>query len=669
MNASAALLLQALSTLDEATLVTALHDGARAAVAALEGHARAGTLAPRRDAWALPDALWNAACVSRPHLRSFPLGESCERAFKRTVIDRLESAHGAPAADADDDAARERLAADFVARFFFETCLDRLRRPGPLARGYHFSKSGRLLSLAAEARLRARLRAQCAELAGRYVAAAATPDGRVLDDERAAQACEAACGRRPAPARPRPEARRLNVVEGRADRAALESRGFTLAARPTRLLLHERHRNVAFSFAPFESRLGRPLHSLVKDLLDLGAVVFMADQHTRRDRELGRRLGLLMSMRHPEAWAAAREPLRRMLAQLGRDEVEAHFVRQREPADPPAFRLVDDQRCVCLFSGGLDSTAGAAWLLQAGRRPVLVSHFAGGPLAGLQQRAAQALEARFATTVERVAFVTARRKDVQVVDPRRRARYKLGRPPRTVMTQHLRSFLFLAAAAAVALESGIRRVYVFENGPLALNPSICEGRVNTQTVHPHVLASFQELVRRAFGVDLVVENPFAALTKGEVVRVLAQPGLGALVAQTNSCWNFSRVRAHAEKLGCPKDVRHDGDCLPCVLRRTAVHAAGLDADDAPYLVDVFGAYPRLAPDAVLGLADLLRFCRNVLSADDDALLRQVPELSVCAPGSDPHALGAMLRRHAFEVRQGFRERANAAFRRDFASVL
>lgn len=46
----------------------------------------------------------------------------------------------------------------------------------------------------------------------------------------------------------------------------------------------------------------------------------------------------------------------------------------------------------------------------------------------------------------------------------------LGGSAHSVMAQHLRSFLFLSLAAAIAPEYGIKKIYVFENGPVAINP-------------------------------------------------------------------------------------------------------------------------------------------------------------------------------------------------------
>lgn len=694
MKMSAALLRRALRDLDEATFARAVHGTARALLeelGAFSGRPDTGALRKLRaagpvDIWTAPDALWTAASARRPHLHRYPLGECCERAFKRMLFDLVLPARGVVSVAADPEAAackalRGAAAADdedtlrrFLQNCFFEICIDRLRRPGPLARGYHLAKHRRMVSLHAESALRRTLGGQCGTLARRYLVLTRAAAGPApLDDGMTGDTCHDLMGVRPRPSRSRLAHNRVNVVAGSsAKRLAHLPPGLRPAPRVTRLLMHDPRYNVSFSFKPFEEQLDGPLRSRVKDLLDLGVAVYMSDLYTRRERELDRRIRLAVSVRHPKEWSAAADEIRDTVARLGRDDFSVHFLKRRErPRDEP-LDIRSDRRCVCLFSGGLDSAAGIAWALQEGLEPILVSHFAAPQLAGVQKELIKVFERRFDRELRHVSFFAAKRKDMGATQPaKRRSLDYLGAPPHSVMAQHLRSFLFLASAAAVALETGTSRVYMFENGPVAVNPLISEGRVNTQTAHPHVLDSFRSVIRRVFGVDLEIRNPFAYLTKGEVVRILVNGRLQSVVARTDSCWNWFNVALRARRLGLRwRHERHDGDCLPCVLRRVAVLAAGVSPErDARYLVDVFTTYPDLVPDVRLAIADLLRFCRNVLAFDDAALLRRVPELSVCVPGSDPRKLAAMLRRHAQEVRSAFRARANAAFHRDFAAVL
>ncbi len=643
------------------------------------------------DGWNLPDAVWLALLRQRRGLGDYPLGECCERAVKATVAGLLLDAGDGVSLDLrsrDADAAlgralvaidERRLARMLLGRLMFEVAVGRLRRPGRLGHGYDFTRAERAVSTAAETRLRDALEGQCAAAAKDWLkeVAGKGKEPLILDDRALPGACRSLFETGLRPSRQCRGNRWVNVVDGPwAKRPGRVQQEYQLAPRPLRLLVHDPRYNFSFRFKPFEDHLGRRLRSLTRDLLDLGVAVYASDLYTRRGScHLDRSTGLLLSVRHPDRWRDGSDCIRRAIGVLGREGFDVHFEKLKEKTSAEPFKVADDRRCVCLFSGGLDSLAGAAWALDEGLDPIFVSHHAQNQLAGIQTRLLEALSHSYGRKgLAHVSFHAAKkavRKKKPARDRRHRPLWPLGGQCQSVMAQYLRSFLFLSAAAALALEKGIERVYLFENGPVALNPSISEGRVNTRTAHPHVLDAFAELIRRVFGVRLVIENPFRYQTKGEVLRHLDQPGLRQCIAESNSCWNWFNVALRAGREGLEwHGERQDGDCLPCLVRRAAIIAAELeDDDDAPYLVDVFSDYPAVTERTRLAVADLLRFCCTVLALDDAELLRRVPELSVYEPATDCRQLAEMIRRHAREVRDGFRSRANPAFRWDFASLL
>ncbi|MBA7702855.1 hypothetical protein ES703_111630 [subsurface metagenome] len=240
------------------------------------------------------------------------------------------------------------------------------------------------------------------------------------------------------------------------------------------------------------------------------------------------------------------------------------------------------------------------------------------------------------------------------------------------MAQHLRSFLFLSLATALALESRISKVYIFENGPIALNPLFSEARVNTHTAHPHFLTSFQTMIKSIFRVELHIKSPFVYMTKGEVANILAKPIVQDLVKATSSCWNWFKIPVIAKNLSITwRKESHDGDCLPCILRRTALHRAGLWQNDAQYLTDIFAYYSThgKSGDTFKALAEFLRFCRNVKSLSDVELLLYAPDFSVYEEGTDAKELVQMYREHAEEVIRCFRAKSTTQLRQVFASML
>jgi 7-cyano-7-deazaguanine synthase in queuosine biosynthesis len=702
----------------------------------------------RLDGWSLPDAVWTAIYRKRPRLCCYPLGEIAERAVKKTIITltlQAASPEATKASPSQDESAiqknllraweklgRKGLLKLFLSHYFFETCIDDLRRPGDdpdsdSSFEYHFSEGDRMVSLDAERELRQALFHQCERSAARFVpfllngseeVALEDAEQRMKDgfDEVFDESLREGRKRRGQDL----DKPFVNVIVG-TGRPSRIRQSYTLDEKAKRFRLHADRPNVSSSFDQL-----RP-HSLVKDLLDIGVAVYMSDLYTRRGRDLERRIGLLMPVRHPGIWEGARTELECAVSFLGRDDFSIHLVRRKERVQEVDFSIKSDERCVCLFSGGLDSMAGAVWALDSGRKPTYVSHYANPQLCHMQESLINQLGKIHDQELPRFGFYIAKAKKTKSKKPR----YPLSRPPRSIMAQHLRSFLFLSLATAVALTQRIGKVYIFENGPVALNPLFSEARINTRTAHPHFLAYFQALIRTTFGVELCIENPFVYMTKGEVASILARPELHGLVAKTSSCWNWFRVPLMAkqlakqlaqqlaeEQLGTEKqpqlavklakqldtrgktlamaeplagkledqlaeqtsmakelvDItkftgRHDGECLPCILRRTAMHHAGLWDKDAQYLTDIFQKYPELSNHTTPALADFLRLCKNVTSLSDAELLLTAPDLSVYEEGVDPRKLVEMYREHAREVIRCFRTRSNDEFQRDFASVL
>jgi hypothetical protein len=208
----------------------------------------------------------------------------------------------------------------------------------------------------------------------------------------------------------------------------------------------------------------------------------------------------------------------------------------------------------------------------------------------------------------------------------------------------------------VALSKGIANIRVYENGPVALNVAFSEARFNTRTTHPVFFAMFRKLIQTVFEVDIRLENPFALLTKGEVVALLPEEQHSG-IRLTNSCWGYSKVqllakRAHASGFG----GKHCGRCVPCVWRRAAVWRANLAKFDERYLWD---AVPDKWWNKFLDrrhltvLLDLYRACQSSVAAQtDDELLDIAPDLDEIGPGMQSERL-AMHRRYSQEIVEAF----------------
>lgn len=592
------------------------------------------------DDLVIPDAVWAAILTQHPSLQAFPFGRWTENAIKKTAVSVFLKDGEVSTWTPDDVLLR------FLSHYFFELCINQFRRSDAqagLAKGFRYNFAGkkRVAPLAAESSLRQFLLHQCEEKAGKSLPWLKTYlERNHLQIKKREQRLGKPF---------------VNVAVGAKLPSNLYDR-YEVDEDLQRLMLHTKSSNTSFHiygdsshvFDGLEHCLGIRPHSLVRDLLDLGAITYMADIHIQRVHHLGRRLGILIPVRHPEIWRGAQDKLARAVSFLGRDSVSFSFTEQKERLQPvDAFSVASDDRCICLFSGGLDSTAGALWILHKGLKPIFISHSASPRLAGMQKQLIEQLKKRFKQEIHHVGFFVGRSR------VRKRVWHRLPSPPATPVPQHLRSFLFLTLATGIALEEGIDTVYVFENGPVALNPQFSEARVNTRTAHPSFLARFSELIQAVFSVEIQYVNPFLYHTKGEVARQFLEYDMPDLLADTTSCWAWCRIPLMAKQKGRTGfQGVHCGACLPCILRRVAVDNAGLQEWDTTYLMDIFTLYPKIQEKDIIALEDYLRYCQFVLGhtgPTSTELLELTPDFSVYERSVDCDALVDMYQRHAHEV--------------------
>ncbi len=633
------------------------------------------------DPWTVPDGTWQAIIRTRPRLACFPMGEVTERAVKKTVTELLIAAGARPGSRAPVKSRSDLLHAlgkpsehrflrRFLAHLFFELCIDLIRRENPEAEPepaylYHFTPAGRFHSLRQERAWRRWYTDTCATWADRFL-----PH---LFTALAAQSFTAArqsihagfldVGVRPPPRTgeglPDPTFRvaasdRLEHLSEAGDPA---DRTLTL------LVLARKGGNVSVGCdwlrrAPGAIPRG-DIHPLVRDLVEIGVVLYMAGVQVPRQDHLGRRMELEIHVRR-RTWNAVAHRIECTASILTRDDLTVRFLPKAEDfsQEPARLRRERTDRPICLFSGGLDSLAGAVHLLEAGERPILLSHYANSTLAALQKGLIERLRKIYgADRLDHLGvYVGPSNSPSNPLPLRPRQREPLAR--------FLRPFMLFSLACSAALHLGSRRVLVCESGPLALYPLFNEGQIRTRSVDPRFVEGFEDLVRRVFRTSLRIENPLLYMTKGEALKPFARPELSGLIAASNSCWHWAQLKAVASRQGLDATGKtHDGKCLPCLIRRASVHAAGLWDADAGYLTDAFQDFANLDRESVLTIADYYRFCENARTLDSARMLFLAPDFSVRARGVDCDRLLRMFRRSARELRSCLLERGGSELHR------
>jgi hypothetical protein len=326
----------------------------------------------------------------------------------------------------------------------------------------------------------------------------------------------------------------------------------------------------------------------LEDALEIAAYVYAADCATKRGGQWDnsettepwrRDLKFVIPVRDLTFWddAEVKQQLTQVLQFLS-DDVYAFEFRQdtrTAPKQQQYFEFGQSQHWqfegvdrVLMFSGGLDSLAGAIETAAAGGNLVLVSH---RPVSTQSSRQTELFDH---------LRTTARRPMIHVPVWINKDE-NLGKEP----SQRTRSFLYATLGMIVAASVKAAGVRFFENGVVSLNLPVADeviGARASRTTHPHALAMFGRLFGRLLGrTDFVVDNPYLSKTKKEVIEAIVSNGGGELIPYTCSCAHQGIFQSGTQW--------HCGVCSQCIDRRIAMLAAGAEQHDpsTDYVIDVF----------------------------------------------------------------------------------
>ncbi|MBM4264984.1 MAG: hypothetical protein FJ145_26620, partial [Deltaproteobacteria bacterium] len=370
--------------------------------------------------------------------------------------------------------------------------------------------------------------------------------------------------------------------------------------KPLTLNLHGASANVRLEIEDISRRLLANLSDVHADLLEIASYIYAADSAVSRggktDSHLGamwrRKFRFVIPVREPTRWSSASviATLVETIGFLSEDDYEFEFRPLNTP--PPVenyFPLSGTENAkftpaeVILFSGGLDSFAGAVEELVAhGKKVALVSHRSATKITEAQNFLIDQLRRRFGA--DRVLHVPVR---ANLKDD-------LGKEP----THRTRSFLFAAIGAVTAKLLDRQRTFFFENGVVSLNlPPVGQvvGARATRTTHPQAVAGFRRILSAVLDQAFDISNLYAWITKAEVIERIVQGGCADLIRHTRSC-----TRVHAMTRLHP----HCGQCSQCIDRRFAILAAGQEQEDPAdaYKVDLLLDSRGPGPDREMALA-------------------------------------------------------------------
>lgn len=324
---------------------------------------------------------------------------------------------------------------------------------------------------------------------------------------------------------------------------------------------------------------------LLTDLLEIASYVYGADSTISRGGRVLQGMGMdwrrdlrfRIPVREVDSWSSppVTTALEEVLGFLSDDFYTFEFVPHPNPTDfgnyhglPFDGGFSPDE--VALFSGGLDSLAGAVEeSVGLGKKVLLVSHHSSPKMFSRQKALAEALREGLPGRIMHLP--------VKVTKKGSRSHE---------LTLRSRSFLFATLATIAARMSDRNRIRFYENGIVSLNFQLATqivGARATRTTHPQTLSGFSRLFSALFEEEFVVENPFIWKTKADVVRVVADRGRGDLIREAVSCSHIYPMT---------RDKPHCGVCSQCIDRRFGTLGAGLTEQDPGELYRV-----RLLEDA------------------------------------------------------------------------
>lgn len=394
------------------------------------------------------------------------------------------------------------------------------------------------------------------------------------------------------------------------------------------------------------------LPEILIDLLEVAAYVYCADQRLHRGsdklpnygEDWRRSLRFSIPVRCTEIWQDPDviDALGNTLGFLSDDNYEFEFRRAETSfkQDKPYFTDLIDETMeldeVCLFSGGVDSFAGAVNdIVALGKTLTLVGHYSSTKVRSVQEKLVDGLRKR--GFERRISYIP-----VWVSNDNERARD---------FTQRTRSFLFACLGLVVARMSGKDSFTFYENGVVSLNPplggDIIGGRA-TRTTHPKVLRGFEALFSALLDRQIEVRNPLQWFTKKEVTQKIGEAGLADMLSDTVSC---TRPRTWTKK------QKHCGVCSQCIDRRFGVLASGManyePADN--YMCELLLADRSVDDDLRMAMS-YIAFFRKVHETPKERFLVDFPEIISslnCFPGLSSDEVGQrifdLFQRHAKSV--------------------
>jgi len=353
----------------------------------------------------------------------------------------------------------------------------------------------------------------------------------------------------------------------------------------------EKNENIVIARIPFTTESGtfqyinKILNDLRKneiypaeegfDILALATLVYLADTRISRSRHAEdswtREIALKLPVFNLDKWSPLGELFSQMLNFLTGDRWTISFVKRENNLAEDKERKTK-YKAVSLFSGGMDSLIGTINHMQQKHCVALISHAGDGHTKDAQKSLLAEFKNKYPDITLTYFSLWLSFKKNMLLDG------GLENSTRS------RSFLFIAFGIFVLSGmSGVNILQVPENGLIALNVPLDALRVgshSTRTTHPFYMNLWNNALSE-LGLPYTVNNPYWNKTKGEMANeCLDKDFLLESIKKSTSCSSPQKARWS----GLPS--QHCGYCVPCLIRRAAMHKAyGFENDTTTYSIN------------------------------------------------------------------------------------
>jgi len=304
------------------------------------------------------------------------------------------------------------------------------------------------------------------------------------------------------------------------------------------------------------------------DVLYFTSIIYTIDKIIQRTETYdcwSRDIEVTIPVNNVHAWNNAKDTLKEAIDFLTSDnwilefrQLNSPYFNQKESKLP----INSNFEHICLFSGGLDSLAGAINLIDEKDNVFLVSHVDGhGASTPLFSNLLSEINSEYKhKNIKQSSFHVYTEDDLEHES-----------------TTRGRSILFHGLALFHAINLGINEIITPENGVISINLPLTPSRScsnSTKTMHPYFIKKFEDALT-VLGLQIKINNPYLLKTKGEMLVENRNTRLiKNLATKTISCSHSTKSEHWVRK-----SAKNCGYCIPCTIRRASINKFNIQLDE------------------------------------------------------------------------------------------